>query len=223
MRGEYFEAAGKLLCSACAAARTAGGKSAFLRALGFGAGAAFLGTIIWFAILKLTGSELGIIAIGVGLLVGAAVRKGAHGAGGWKYQTLAMVLTYVSVTASYVPLVIKGALERDKSANHGDGARDSDDDDAPAKAAAAPTDKAAATPAAPPSLGSVALFFAIVFGIALAAPFLGGASNIVGIFIIGIALYEAWKLNRRVPVNGPFRVELVAASAPPSPPVGATP
>src|SRR5439155_3866977 len=55
--------------------------------------------------------ELGIVAIGVGLLVGIAVRKGSGGRGGRKFQALAMVLTYLSITASYVPLVLKGMFE----------------------------------------------------------------------------------------------------------------
>ena len=52
-----------------------------------------------------------------------------------------------------------------------------------------------------------------------AAPFLGGFENIPGILIIGFALWEAWKMNRRVPlqVEGPFRL----ASPPPVPPIPA--
>jgi hypothetical protein len=42
--------------------------------------------------------------------------------------------------------------------------------------------------------------------IAVAQPFSGGMSNIMGLVIIGIALYEAWKLNRPLPITGPFRV-----------------
>lgn len=45
-----------------------------------------------------------------------------------------------------------------------------------------------------------------VIGIALVSPFLAGVAGIMGLVILGIALYEAWKLNRRVPVNGPFRL-----------------
>jgi hypothetical protein len=62
-----------------------------------------------------------------------------------------------------------------------------------------------ATAGAAPGLGAILLLAAIVFGIAFASPFLSGASNIIGILIIGIALYEAWKLNKRIPVTGPFQ------------------
>jgi hypothetical protein len=52
--------------------------------------------------------------------------------------------------------------------------------------------------------------------VALAYPFLFGLKNVINILIIGFALYEAWKLNRRVPleVTGPFRVEAAAATPP---------
>jgi hypothetical protein len=57
----------------------------------------------------------------------------------------------------------------------------------------------------------MALGYLLAF--AMAAPFLGGFENIIGIFIIGFALWEAWKINRRVPmrIEGPFRL----AAAPP--------
>ena len=173
MGQEYFAAAGAVVCSACARTLTGEGqpKTALLRAAAYGAGAALIGTVIWLAILKIShNSQFGLVAIAVGLLVGFAVKKGSGGVGGWKYQAMAMALTYVSITASYVPMVMKGLAET------------------------------AAT-----GLGDRALLAAIVFGIAFAMPFLSGASNIIGILIIGIALYEAWKLNKRVPVTGPFQ------------------
>jgi Zn-dependent protease len=43
------------------------GRGPFLRAAALGGGAALLGTIVWFAILKFSGREFGLLAIGVGL------------------------------------------------------------------------------------------------------------------------------------------------------------
>jgi hypothetical protein len=51
-----------------------------------------------------------------------------------------------------------------------------------------------------------------IFGAALVAPFTSGLRDILGLAIIGIAVYEAWKLNKPLVVTGPFRV---AAAAPP--------
>ena len=44
--------------------------------------------------------------------------------------------------------------------------------------------------------------------VALATPFLAGIGNIIGILIIGFAVYAAWQMNAQQPyvVEGPFRV-----------------
>jgi hypothetical protein len=48
----------------------------------------------------------------------------------------------------------------------------------------------------------------MLFAFALVLPFLGGFQNLMGIVIIAIGLYEAWKVNRSTPfsVSGPFMV-----------------
>ncbi len=76
-------------------------------------------------------------------------------------------------------------------------------------------DQAAAEPATGP-LVEVLMLMAVV-AIAFAAPFLMGFENIIGVVIIAIGLYEAWKMNRKADrtVTGPFRIE--DASGVPSP------
>lgn len=61
----------------------------------------------------------------------------------------------------------------------------------------------------------------LAFGIACTVPFRGGSNNFVGWIIIGVALFEAWQLNRKVALvfNGPFRV----GEGPPPPSVPAPP
>jgi len=47
--------------------------------------------------------------------------------------------------------------------------------------------------------GSIGLVgWVLAFGISLAAPFLAGIENIIGLAIIGFGLYQAWAMNRRV-------------------------
>jgi len=49
----------------------------------------------------------------------------------------------------------------------------------------------------------------VVIGvIAMATPFLAGVENVIGILIIGFALYEAWRMNAYQPlvVEGPFKL-----------------
>ena len=210
----YFTAGNHITCEACARGLGSSGSAAdLLRALGYGAGAAVLGTLIWLLVMKILDAELGLVAIAVGLLVGLAVRKGARGRGGPKYQAIAMVLTYVSITSSYVPFVIKGVTEKGNDAA-----------DEKKNGAAATSEPAPPAPSEPLSAGQLVLGVIVIFGIAFAAPFLAGASNVMGFFIIGIALYEAWKINRRVPVLGPFRIG-TATGAPNAiaPPAGQIP
>ena len=147
-----------------------------LRAALYGAGAALLGTIVYFAVLALSGYEIGLIAVGVGWLVGKAVRKGGYECGGWKLQALAVGLTYCSIVGSYVPLAMRTILARqDQSVT-----------------------------AAADGLGIL-----LLFGYSLAAPFLAGFRNILGLFIIGLGLYEAWRLNRRpqLVLSGPHSLK----------------
>ncbi len=233
---EYFEIGGRVACRACSASLTGGaaGTRRFVRALMFGGGAALLSMIVWYAIIKFADMELGLIAIGVGLFIGMAVRRGAAGLGGWKYQALAMVLTYGAVTVCKVPLVYRAIVAADEQKKAGaDKVAGSDD----AKAGAPKTDEKEAgaadgknpgAPAKAPHLGTFLLALMVLVGLALASPFFSIGDNIMGIIIIGIALYEAWKLNKRVPIQGPFRLApadavLVAVPVLGAPPSGPPP
>ena len=128
----------------------------------FGLGAAALGSVIFYGVTALTGYEIGLIGVLVGYLVGKAVRKGSGSIGGVQYQVLAVGLTYLSITSTYVLGILRYAHSADN--------------------------------------------YLKLFGAALIAPVLGGLQNILGIIIIGIALWQAWKMNRRVDVKftGPF-------------------
>jgi hypothetical protein len=174
----------------------------------FGTGAAIAGAVIWYAVRELTGLDLGLIGIAVGLMVGVAVRKGSRGWGGWQYQTLAIVLTYLSIASTYVPPLLKAMQShRQRSAEQatsetpstsGDQAENSDDPQPQHKSALA---------GLPKPLRVVASF-GFLLAIACAIPFLAGAQNILGLVIIGIALFQAWKINRRVPleITGPYKI-----------------
>jgi hypothetical protein len=203
---EYFEVVGNVVCPTCADELQHGkGGAPFLRGVLFGAGAAVVSAIVWYVIVKVTGYELGIIAIAVGFFVGMAVRRGARVAGGWRYQALAMALTYMAITGSRVPIIVDGLREAQAQEQKAETAKAASAD------GTAPSEKAAAAEA-PPTLAGFIRAWLMVFALALAMPFLVGANGILGIIIIGIGLYEAWKLNRRVPVNGPFRFGMAPAT-----------
>ncbi len=56
---------------------------------------------------------------------------------------------------------------------------------------------------------STQLFAAgFVFVLAAASPFLGLPENLIGLAIIGFALYQAWSMNRRakLEIEGPLEI-----------------
>jgi hypothetical protein len=211
--GFYYDVSGQTICEACKytiEARLSGGSAAgrFARATGAGVVAAALGAAVYYAISALTGYEFGLIAIVVGFAVGSAVRWGSEGRGGKSYQALAMMLTYLAIVTTYIPPIIEGFREAAADESEIAESASSEADEAsttPVSAPAPPETSEVAAEAQP--LGAAGTFLALLFvlAIACAAPFLGGVENIIGIVIIGIGLYEAWKLNRRstVAITGP--------------------
>src|SRR6187549_2956408 len=98
----------KLLCEACRrriegdwAAGDATSRVGKAFVLGLGGAAA--GAALYYAVLALTGYEIGLIAIVVGFLAGKGVRMGSGGRGGAGYQAMAVALTYLAIVSTYVP------------------------------------------------------------------------------------------------------------------------
>jgi hypothetical protein len=196
----YFEAAGRIFCATCrdgVLAAQAGGSGAarLAKALVFGVGAAAVSAVVWYAIVKLTGYELGIIAIAVGFAVGVAVRTGSEQRGGWAYQAIAVLFTYLAIAASYVPLVTESFRAQ----------------------VAAETAQTADAPAAPPAIDETALRVSAVL-VAVQIPVLQATegTGIIGLLIVGFALYEAWRINKRqtIAFSGPFRLQRGAPGSP---------
>jgi hypothetical protein len=109
---EYYNANGKVICDSCRQVVTAA--AAMPRSIGtlvvagvFGLGAAIAGAALYYAVITITHLEIGIVAILIGYMVGWAVRKGARGAGGRRFQILAVVLTYWAVGLAYTPLAFQ--------------------------------------------------------------------------------------------------------------------
>jgi len=192
----YFDVNGKAACAQCKnsllAYRARPHLGSLLKAAGLGLCGAAAGAGLFYGIVALTGYQLGLVSIVVGLLVGFAVRRGSGGRGGWRYQALAIGLTYAAICSTYLPFIFQEIRSQRAAAA---------ERHAQAPAAAEPPREPASLPA---FLGAVAM----LAGFTLALPFLGGASNIMGLVIIAIALYEAWKVNREAPlsVTGPLTV-----------------
>lgn len=234
----YFTLGSHVLCETCHLAfrdaKPPGNAAArFFGATALGALAAAVGCALWMLVTELTGYEIGLIAIVVGYLVGMAVNLGARRVGGIGYQLLAVFLTYTAIVMTYVPAIAnelmaseefrhgidaagaEGALDefgatRDDDRLEGEGAEaragdavDTEDANAAAMDAAT-TDAAAMDPSEREELAWIA-----ALPIAYMLPFLLGFENIIGLLIIGFALWQAFRMNARVKLElqGPFRLE----------------
>ena len=119
------------------------------------------------------------------------------------YQAMAIALTYLAIVSSYVPLIVgqigKRPVAAEASAKPGE--------------TATPAAQNQAADEAPPTAAGAIAAIAILIGLVLALPFLGGVENIMGMIIIGIGLYQAWKFNRkgRVTITGPHAIAAVQA------------
>ncbi len=227
----YFNINGVSVCPACCSniqteLASGSGTGRFLKALLFGIPAAALGAGIYYGISAATGYEFGLVAIVIGLMVGAAVRAGAKRRGGWLYQTIAVVLTYMAIASTYIPYIIQGIREADNVENvEITQPVDSSGQPVAENSAALSEETPAETPSAvqenqeeliltspaeeePVSLVVFIIAYATLFAFAMAAPFLAGFENIIGLIIIFIGLYEAWKLNKHteIIVTGPFNL-----------------
>ncbi|MBI3271632.1 MAG: hypothetical protein HYZ53_21760 [Planctomycetes bacterium] len=211
----YFEVRGKTVCARCREVilhSVTGGSAGkrFALATLFGIGAGVLGAGLYYAVLAITGYELGLVAIVVGLLVGSAVRKGSEGRGGWPYQLLAACITYCAIVSTYVPFILK-ELHKSRPSN-ADGAGPTGKGAAGGATAAPAGDTPEAEDRPIVHAGKLLLGLLLSFARAFAMPIRAGFQNFMIWIIIGIALYEAWRLNQHIPLvfTGPFRVSTAA-------------
>jgi hypothetical protein len=182
----------------------------FAAALGLGAIAAVLGAGLYFGIAALTGYELGLVAVVVGVMVGAAVRRGSNGRGGTRYQLLAMFLTYSAIVATDSSLVVQEMRNQLRARADSTGAA-TEVSPAPAAATVQPGSPrdSAARPLRARRLAGPALLvgLAVLLAMAYAAPIAFGLASPLHLVIAGFALYEAWKLNKATArrVTGPYQ------------------
>ena len=209
----YFEADRGVICAAChtrAAGTTARPMSnAFGRATAFGVLAAIASSAGYFALLAATGREITVLILLIGFGIGKAVRIGSRGRGGRRFQWLAVALTYFAVAATYVPFVMKG-YSRDSIADAESFTIPNMDARYVGVASAATS-----TVSAAPSLGSTAVGFGGLLLLALAAPLLEGANNILGLLFMLGAIAQAWRMNRSTArvITGPYHVRATAVSS----------
>lgn len=209
----YFELNGQPACEACrykveAEMAESPGMSGFFKAAMAGLGAALVGAGIYYAVLALSGYEVGLVAILVGFLVGRAVHWGSKGRGGRAYQALAVFLTYFAIVGTYIPLIIEESMKAKPA--------ETEQAAASGQPAAAGQQAGAETGAEELGVGGFFLAIGLLLLLAAAIPFLAGIENILGIVVIAVGLYEAWRINKRaiLDVSGPFQVGKLVAPRP---------
>lgn len=217
----YYLVGQQRICPACRdsvqqslASGSKGGR--LIKATILGLLAALTSGALWAFIIIQFDIVIGLVAIGLGLLIGAAVRKGSEGRGGRGYQVLAVSLTYLGIAVGYSGALIPMAMKSNPAI-------------APENSPAAPGSPAASPAAAPApappeqppvSAGGCLVSLFILAGIGLASPVLIAKESPITFLILGFALWEAWKLNRGISVQmtGPYRIG--PATSPESKPGG---
>jgi hypothetical protein len=197
LASEYYDINGHPMCVPCHGriaplTETPRGAGPMLLAALFGLGAGIAGAIIYYAVIAITNFEIGIVAILIGYMVGYAVRKGAGGRGGRRFQVLAVALTYCAVALAYLPIAVKAAARQTQSTHT-------------ATAASADVSK-------PASKVSPVTAIAVLIGLTFALPVIvvigGLPSSLLSAAIIFFGMKQAWKMTG-VPallINGPYRV-----------------
>lgn len=209
---EYFDVSGQVMCGECRGAvetllQTPRGAGPLVKAGLFGLGAGIVGAIIYYAVIAITDFEIGIVAILIGYIVGYAVRKGAGGRGGRRFQVLAVALTYAAVALAYTPIAVKAAL-KDKAGEQGAATTSQSE-----KSQSAPSQ-----PATPEktddnvSASSAVVALAMLIGLIAALPILVIVgtlpSGLISAVIIFFGLKQAWSMTgvAALQITGPYRV-----------------
>jgi hypothetical protein len=229
IQGEYWYWAQKILCANCrdrVLAAEVEGKSGktFLRAFLRGGLVALGGGIAYAIFVAVLNVRLALITIGVAFLIAQQIQKATHGFSDRRHQVLAVVLTYFVGAMGYAPGLFM-AIREDAHTHHAAGAAGSvsvvggdgvgfaapETASDPAKTAAdsgagATSASSEAKPAV--GLGTFLLAIASLVGVCLALPILNVTTAPMGLIIIGIGLWEAWRRTSPIPtrIGGPYRV-----------------
>ena len=179
--------------------------SAFARGLLLGAGAALVGLILYATFTIVTGMFFGYVALGVGWLVGVAIKKGANGIGGTRYQVAAVLLTYASISLASIPILISYSMKhhhaRQQQTVQASVSDSSSTNETADSSSDAGTRRQVNWTAA---IGQLAMW-------GLASPFLqlrDPVHGLIGLVILFVGLRIAYRITaaKALSVNGPYRV-----------------
>lgn len=204
---EYYQINGHVACASCrsraeASAETPRGVRPFLTAGVFGLGAGIVGAVIYFAVLALLDLEVGLVAILIGYMVGYAIRKGARGRGGRRFQVLAIALTYGAIAMAYTSILVKTAIDK------------------PEPTATSATAQAGQTTAEgdgdPNVIAGLAGGLLLMAAMPVLVIFGSLPSSLISGVIIAIGMWQAWKMTGtpHLQILGPYRLGPAASPEP---------
>jgi hypothetical protein len=161
--------------------------ASFVRGLLFGTGGAIIGLCIYVVFALATGLVIGFVSLAVGYIVGKAIVIGSKGVGGRRYQVAAVLLTYMAVSLSAVPIAMF-QLAKQRSAQQPQASNSA--------AVSAPKMSAAKTVGVLSVLG-------------LASPFLAlsnPAQGLIGLVILFVGIRIAWRMTgaKASNISGPI-------------------
>lgn len=204
---EYFRVGPRIACPVCAEnARNlipSDTQRSYTRALLFGAVAAVVACTI-FSIVQMY-FMIGYVALGVGWLIGKAMKAGSRGRGGRRYQVTAAILTYVAISLSFIPLLYKASTQY----------RTTHSVSSSAPSAGNTSSNSAAHPAKK-SPAPIALGVLLLVGLGLISPvikfFLSIPLGLFGLLWLFLGIQAAWRttVGTIIPLEGPFRSEAPA-------------
>ena len=229
---EYYEVNSQTVCSRCQQevakhAEVPAGFGVFARALLYGFGAAILGAILYYAVVKITNFEIGIVAIAIGFMVGYAIRTATGNRGGLRYQLLAIGLTYWAVGMSFMPFVFEGIKEKQAAAAKQlqsapaqaatASATEPTPDTTPTEEVKAETAQAAAGDKPVGPLGfliAIGALLALSLTLPVLAAFGSMPGGLISLAIVAFGMQQAWRMTGapRLVITGPYRIVRAAAS-----------
>jgi hypothetical protein len=205
--GPYFWLNGEKTCSPCGVALQAEQKSIRLPSLFksflWGTGAALAGTVLYATITIVTGFQIAFISILIGYLVGKAIRRACHGRGGRPQQIMAVLLTYCSITFSYIPIAIHHQVVKD-GAHHA--VQPAGQSGALNESAVSPVHPQSSQPL--PSLSGMFVTLITLVAVSMAVPFFGvfHFGGLLSLLIIFWGLQQAWRITAQpeLLITGPY-------------------
>jgi hypothetical protein len=185
----YFQINGAQACAECTnkirAQVPEDSHAAFVRALAFGIGGAVVGFGLYVIFALTTGLVIGWVSLAVGFIVGKAMNFGSRGVGGRRYQVVAVLLTYLAVSMSAVPIAIHQIREQHRAQ-----AQTSD------------------SPAPHPEHVNVVKAIGLLALLGIASPLLelrDPVHGIIGLVILFVGIRFAWRFTagRAIRISGP--------------------